>query len=88
MRTPSVIEKLQATGYTVREIPRAELPLSSRTISDWLNEKFFELSIGGHKVWNNQDQYGWFMLHELVGFAGRVPDVTQSSFLEAAHASS
>ena len=85
MRTPSVIEKLRSLGYTVRQIPRAELPLS-RTISDWLDEKFFELSIGGNKVWNNQDQYGWFMLHELAEFECRVPNVTQSSFLEAAHA--
>lgn len=85
MRITPDIEKLRSLGYTVRQIPRAELPMS-RILPGYPDEHFFELSIGGHKVWNNQDQYGWFMLHELAKFAGRMPDVKQASFLEAAHA--
>jgi hypothetical protein len=85
MRTPSVIEKLQATGYTVRQIPRWELPQSLLS-SELKGERWFELTICGHKIWNNQDRNGWFLSNELAEFAAKVPEVKQLSFLEAAHA--
>jgi hypothetical protein len=85
MSIPFGIEKLKKSGYTVRRIPHAELPLS-RTVSDWMDDHFFEVSINGHKIWNNQDQYGWFLTHELNVFAAKVPDVRQSTFAESVDA--
>jgi hypothetical protein len=85
MRVTPGIEKLINSGYTVRQIPRSELPLS-RTVSDWMDEHFFEVSINGHKIWNNQDQYGWFLTHELNVFAAKVPEVRQSTFAEVVNA--
>jgi len=85
MKTPAAIEKLKQSGYSVRQIPRWELPQSLLSL-ELKGQRWFELTIGGHKIWNNQDRNGWFLDSELSEFAGRVPDVKQSSFLEAAHA--
>jgi hypothetical protein len=81
MRVTPGIEKLRNSGYTVRQISHSELPLS-RTVTDYMDDHFFEVSINGHKVWNNQDQYGWFLTHEMNVFAAKVPDVRQATFAE------
>jgi hypothetical protein len=85
MRVTPGIQKLKKSGYTVRQIPHSELPLS-RTVTDWMGENFIEVSINGHKIWNNQDQYGWFLTHELNVFAAKIPDVRQATFAEVVNA--
>jgi hypothetical protein len=81
MRVTPGIEKLRNSGYTVRQVPRYELPLSYQS-AELKGEVFIELSINGHKIHNNQDQHGWFLTHELNVFAAKVPDVRQASFAE------
>ena len=85
MRTPEVIERLKRLGYTVRQIPQSELPLSMQT-QELKGERWFELTICGHQIWNNQDRNGWFLHSELAEFAAKVPEVKQASFLGVVHA--
>lgn len=84
MRTPEAIEKLNKSGYSVRQLPRWELPQSLLSL-ELKGQRWFELTIGGHKIWNNQDRNGWFLDSELAEFAAKVPDVKQASFLEVVH---
>ncbi len=76
------IEKLRKSGYTVRQLPHWILPQSYFT-QDLKGKRFFEISIADHKVWNQQDRYGWFTDGELSDFAAKVPAVKQASFMES-----
>ena len=80
MRVTPGIEKLRDMGYRVRRIPRPELPMSLE------NYEFYELYIGGQKVWNNQDRYGWFTIGELNLYAAKVPGVKQASMEDLLYA--
>ena len=73
------LQKLRDMGYTVRQLPPSELPLSYQYHREDTGESFFELSLAGQKIFNNQDKHGLYLGSELAIYAHQLPNVKQAS---------